>query len=361
MSDPSQKSDQKMLEDSHSVISSPASEDGPMHSASPDGPMTDLFGQEVVLVSPSARRGKALSPTIRATFGLPFSSSSRSADLQSSLESRLQVQMDGHGSILFSLTWKDQHTASGRRICALRASGRRTSDSDSIGWATPTSRDHKDGSYCPNVEEKSLLAREVWQVGWPTPQVKDYNGETFGNLEKRQKEHRQVMLCHAVELASWPTPMAGSPATESYNEAGDTMSSRKTRLLVQMNRVDGMLETPASTPRDCDDFKSNEQQSMKLTGWPTPAAMDNARSAESSKVQLTSGPPANGSPAATGGQGQLNPAHSRWLMGFPPEWDDCGVMAMQSFRKSQQSSSRLTLQQQLERAEADLAKLKSQL
>ena len=186
-------SDQVISEAIASVTSLPALADGLTPLRLPDGQTISPSGLAAALANLSARQVAALGLKTSGISGRPGSISSASADLTSSLASRLQQQLGTSGSTLCRQTWKVKATASGLRYWAHTASAPRTSDSGCgswptpcqqdgpnggpaqgsdrlpgaaalAGWATPTTRDWKDGSPQPNVPENSLLGRQVWQT-----------------------------------------------------------------------------------------------------------------------------------------------------------------------------------------------------
>lgn len=166
------------------------------------------------------------------------------------------------------------------------------------------------------------------------------------------------------DYGSWPTPMAGSPATADYNEAGDTCNGRRTRLLCgswptpcQQDGPKGgpgqgqdrlpaaaLASWPTTTARDWKSGASNLHgenarplnEVAMLATLATPVVRDYRNSGGTNRTRDLPGQAACGSSAATGKPGSLNPAFSLWLMGFPTAWARCAARVTRLSRKSRQ-------------------------
>lgn len=164
-------SDQMNLWDTHSAISSPGSAGGVMRSDSQGGQMIGPCGPDRALASLSASQAKEKGLMTRDTYGRIGGGSSTSADLQRSLENRLQAKMEGCGFPVFALTWKLWDMKSGPPICALRASARRISDNGSGSWPTPAANKHSGGNradFTPGLPQVAQWA------GWATASSRDW-------------------------------------------------------------------------------------------------------------------------------------------------------------------------------------------
>lgn len=158
------------------------------------------------------------------------------------------------------------------------------------GWATPKSMDGEN-----NIASLEAAEKEAARKSWSN----DLRVAAFGTTDSSRK---------TVELASWPTPMASEAG---HGHAGDWSASQTciTNIVLGKGRMPDGTVVKAADARPIG-----------------PARL------------TASGEILTGSSAAMASGGQLNPAFSLWLMGFPTEWASCAPQGTQLYRKSQRNS-----------------------